>query len=365
MKANYHAVIMAGGGGTRLWPLSRKAHPKHMLALLEQQSLFQSTVARLNGMFPPERIWVVTVEEQAHDLQRQAPAIPKENYLPEPAPRGTAAVVGLAAVALRRRNPDAVMAVLPSDHFIRHVDLFHRLLKAAYLVAEEGYLVTLGITPTYPATGYGYIQRGESIGVFADLRAYRVARFKEKPDQENARKMLAAGGHSWNSGMFVWRADVILAEIRRQMPKLAEALDEVDAAWETPHRADVLRRVWPALETQTVDYGVMEGTDKAAVIPAKGLGWSDVGSWEALFDVLPTDDDGNILRGYKHITIDARDSLVYADDNGKGKLIAVLGVDNIVVVDTDDALLVCSREQTQRVREIVKELKSRGWEEYL
>ncbi len=365
MHPHYHAVIMAGGSGTRLWPLSRRQHPKHLLALLESSTLFQSTVARLQGAFPIERVWVVTVRAQAQALQTQAPAIPLQNYLPEPAPRGTASVVGLAAVALRHRDPDAVMAVLPSDHYIRHVALFHRLLEAAYLLAQEGFLVTLGITPTYPATGYGYIQRGEALGIYNDLKAYRVRRFKEKPDQATARQMLAEGGHSWNSGMFVWRADAILAEIRRQMPDLAAALEEIAAAWGTPQQEAVLMRVWPGLRTETVDYGVMEGARQVAVIPAQGLGWSDVGSWESLFDVLPTDEDGNILRGGEHLSIDARDNLVFVQNDQRKKLVAVLGVENVVVVDTEDALLVCSRDQSQRVKEIVQRLKEEGKEKYL
>ena len=364
MHAHYHAVIMAGGSGTRLWPLSRRQSPKHLLALLESDTLFQSTVARLQGAFPPERTWVVTVREQAEALQQQVPALPTANYLPEPAPRGTASVVGLAAIALRHRDPEAVMAVLPSDHFIRHVRLFHRLLEAAYLLAEEGFLVTLGITPTYPATGYGYIQRGEALGIYNDLKAYRVRRFKEKPDQATAHKMLAEGGHSWNSGMFVWRADAILAEIRRQMPDLAAALDEIAAAWGTPQQEAVLTRVWPTLRTETVDYGIMEGARDVAVIPAQGLGWNDVGSWESLFDVLSTDADGNILRGGEHMSIDARDNLVFVQ-NGQRKLVAVLGVENVVVVDTEDALLVCSRDQSQRVKEIVQQLKASGKDDYL
>ncbi len=365
MFPNFHAVIMAGGSGTRLWPLSRRRRPKHLLALLESATLFQGTVARLQGMFPAERVWVVTVRDQADALQAQAPAIPAENYLPEPAPRGTASVVGLAAVALQKRDPQAVMAVLPSDHYIRNVARFHRLLEAAYLLAQEGFLVTLGITPTYPATGYGYIQRGEPLGVYAGLEAYRVLRFKEKPDQATAEAMLAQGGHSWNSGMFVWRVDAILAEIRRQMPDLAAALDEIAAVWGTPQQEAVLSRVWPTLRTETVDYGVMEGAQQVAVIPAEGLGWSDVGSWESLFDLLEADAEGNILRGGVHVDVDAHNNLVFVQDGHQEKLVAVLGVENMVIVETEDALLVCPREQSQRVKEIVKVLQAKGLENYL
>ena len=212
MLANYYAVIMAGGGGTRLWPLSRKARPKQMLRLLEERSLFQTSVQRLDGVFPPDRIYVVTVEEQAAELQQQCPQIPAENYLLEPMPRGTASVIGLAAVALKRRDPQAVMAVLTSDHYIGNEPGFRELLAAAYDVAQEDYLVTLGISPTFPATGYGYIQRGALLGSYRDYEVYRALRFKEKPAEKQAQRMLASGDHSWNSGMFVWKVDRILEE---------------------------------------------------------------------------------------------------------------------------------------------------------
>ncbi len=368
MKPHYYAVIMAGGGGTRLWPLSRRSRPKQMLAILGQDTLFQATVARLQGVFPPERIFVVTVEEQAQALQQQAPVIPKENYLLEPAPRGTASVVGLAAVALKQRDPEAVMAVLPSDHFVRHVTRFHQLLRAAYAVAQDGFLVTLGITPTYPATGYGYIQRGEPLGVYEGLEAYRVRRFKEKPPREQAEAMLAQGGHSWNSGMFVWRVDAILEEIQRQMPALHQGLTAIEQAWSTSQRTEVIRQVWPGLKTQTVDYGVMEGARQVAVIPAEGLGWSDVGSWESLFEILAPDESGNLTVGGKHLGLDTEGVLVYAYDlvgSDVERLIVTIGVRDLIVVDTGDVMLICSRDQAQRVREVVQQLKANGEEQYL
>ena len=223
-----YAVIMAGGGGTRLWPLSRKTKPKQMLPLVEEhKTLFQTTVERLMGLLPAERILVVTVAEQAEGLREQAPEIPAENFVMEPAPRGTASVVGLAAVTLRRRDPQAIMAVLPADHFIRNRDLFHLLIRVAVDVAEKDYLVTLGITPTYPATGYGYIQRGELIPERVIYPVYHVKKFKEKPDESHARTMLSTGDHSWNSGMFVWKTEAILAEIGRQMPGLKSALEQI------------------------------------------------------------------------------------------------------------------------------------------
>lgn len=368
MNAHYYAVIMAGGGGTRLWPLSRRARPKQMLAILGGDTLFQATVARLQGIFPAERVFVVTVREQAAQLQQQVPHIPSTNYLLEPAPRGTASVVGLAAVALQRQDPEAVMAVLPSDHFVRDVGRFHQLLRAAYQVAQQGYLVTLGIDPTYPATGYGYIQRGEPLGTFEGLDAYRVLRFKEKPPREQAEAMLRQGGHSWNSGMFVWRVDAILHEIQRQMPRLYQGIQTIAQAWDTPQRDQVIQEVWPRLETQTVDYGIMEGAQKVAVIPAGGLGWSDVGSWESLFEILPSDAHGNLRFGGKHINLDTHGVLVYANDltdSDVQRLIVTIGVQDLIVVDTGDVMLICARDQAQRVREVVKKLQEDGEDRYL
>ncbi len=368
MNAHYYALIMAGGGGTRLWPLSRQARPKQMLAILGGDTLFQATVARLQGLFPAERVFVVTVRDQAPQLQQQAPHIPTANYLLEPAPRGTASVVGLAAVALQHQDPNAVMAVLPSDHFVRNVSRFHQLLRAAYQVAQQGYLVTLGIDPTYPATGYGYIQRGEPLGTFEGLEAYRVLRFTEKPPREQAEAMLRQGGHSWNSGMFVWRVDVILEEIQRQMPHLYQGIQAIAQAWDTPQREQVIQEIWPKLETQTVDYGIMEGAQKVAVIPAGGLGWSDVGSWVSLFEILPSDANGNLQFGGKHINLDTHNVLVYANDltdSDVQRLIVTIGVQDLIVVDTGDVMLICARDQAQRVREVVQKLQENGEDRYL
>ena len=359
-----YAVIMAGGGGTRLWPLSRKTKPKQMLPLVEENhTLFQTTVQRLQGLLPPERILVVTVAEQADGLREQTPEIPAENFVMEPAPRGTASVVGLAAVTLRQRDPHAVMAVLPADHFIRDRDLFHLLIRVAVDAAEKDYLVTLGITPTYPATGYGYIQRGESIPERVIYPIYHVKKFKEKPDETQAREMLSTGDHSWNSGMFVWKVETILAEMGRQMPDLRSALEEIESASGSGRSEEVIQRVWPGLENVTVDYGVMEHAQKVAVVPAGGLDWSDVGTWDALFDVLLPDGDGNISFAGNHIAEDTHNSLVYG--NRDERLVVTIGVDDLIIVDAGDVLLVCHKDQAQKVRLIVDGLKNTDNEKYL
>jgi len=358
-----YAVIMAGGGGTRLWPVSRKERPKQLLPLLDDKTLFQSTVKRLENFFPPERILVVTVTEQANEMQEQAPEIPRENYLIEPAPRGTASVVGLAAAVLRHRDPDAMMSVLPSDHFIRNRDLFHYLMREAFQVAEKGYLVTLGITPTNPSTGYGYIQQGEALDGEFKYPVYMVKRFIEKPNEETAQKLLRMGDHSWNSGMFIWRADDILAEIKMQMPQLGDVVSKISEVWDTPHRDEILNSLWYDLRNETIDFGIMEHAEKVAVLPAGGLGWSDVGSWDSLTEVLLPDMNGNITQNAQHLAIDSHNSLIYSNDNQR--LVVTIGIDDMVLVDTGDVLLVCKSDQAQKVRDVVEHLKKHHQEKYL
>jgi len=358
MHDNYYAVIMAGGGGTRLWPLSRKSRPKQMLKLVDDQTLFQAAVARLDGLFAPENIIVVTIDEQAAELQAQAPEIPVENYLLEPMPRGTASVVGFAAVAIQNRDPQASMAVVTADHIIRNEEKFRQLLLSAYEAAQDGYLVTLGISPTYAATGYGYIQQGDMVGEYQNLSVYQARRFREKPSEARAQEMLLSGDHAWNSGMFVWRVDRIMAEFSRQMPDLNAKLSEISNAWDQPRIQAVIGAIWPQIKPQTIDFGIMENAENVAVIPAQGLGWSDVGSWDALFDVLPSDEDGNIVMGGMHVPVDTQDTLIYM--NQDHRLIVTIGVEDLVVVDTGDVVLVCHKDQAQKVRQVVNQLKQKS-----
>ncbi|HSK87104.1 MAG TPA: sugar phosphate nucleotidyltransferase [Anaerolineales bacterium] len=359
-----YAVIMAGGGGTRLWPISRKHTPKQLLPLLGKDTLFQSTVARLDKLFPPERILIVTVAEQAREMQKQVPSIPIENYLIEPAPRGTASVVALAAAVLRKRDPEAIMAIQTSDHYIRNRDLFHYLIRAAFDVAQQHYLVTLGITPTYPATGYGYIQQGEPLDGEYRYPVYEVKRFKEKPNEQTAQQLLRSGDHSWNSGMFVWSADTILAEIERQMPELFKVVNEIAAAWGTAEQNHVVESHWYDLKSQTIDYGVMEKAEKVAVLPASGLGWSDVGSWDSLFDVLLPDMNGNVAtNGSQHLALDTNNTLIYTKDDER--LVVTIGLDDMVIVDAGDVLMICKVDQSQKVRDVVEHLKKHRQEKYL
>lgn len=362
MFEHYYAVIMAGGEGSRLWPLSRQARPKQMVQLGSERTLFQMAIDRLSAVFPPERIFIVTVAKQAEDLQSQCPEIPARNFMIEPMPRGTASVVGMAATMLNRVDPQGVMAVLAADHLIQNVTYFHLLLSEAHTLAQDGYLVTLGIRPAYPSTGYGYIQRGAHLNSYPFL-AYKVQKFREKPDEETARRFVAAGDHDWNSGMFVWRVDRILEEVRQFMPELAEKLQQIDQDWGTPALSETLRKVWPGIKPETVDYGIMEKADRVVVIPAGDLGWNDVGSWESLFEVFPPGKDGNILMDAEHLGLDTTNSLVVSDHSNR--LIATLGVNDLIIVDTQDAVLVCSRQYAQKVKEIVNLLKQRNDKRYL
>ncbi len=348
---HYHAVIMAGGGGTRLWPLSRQERPKQSLQLLGERTMFQIAVERLAPLFTPDRIWVVTSSRYAEDLRRQCPALPAENFVLEPAARGTAPAIGLAAAALRQRDPLAVMACLTADHFIGQEARFRDLLAAAAQVAQQDYLVTLGIAPTFPSTGFGYIQRGERLDRVGGFEVFRARRFKEKPAQPEAEAMLADGQHSWNSGMFVWRVERFLAEVEQQLPALHQVLARGAAS---PER---LAEAWASAPDVTLDYGIMEGAQAVAVIPAEGLGWNDIGSWEALLDVLPNDAAGNVVVGADHLGLETGRTLVHA--SGGKRLVATLGVSDLVIVDTGDVLFICPRDKAQDVKAIVNALKQR------
>lgn len=363
MLDNAYAVIMAGGGGTRLWPLSRHAQPKQMLKLGSDYSLFQIAIQRLKGLFTPDHILVVTVADQAHLLQQQVPEIPIENYLLEPLPRGTASVVGLAAAALRKRNPNASMVILTADHFIQNVPLFQQVLLSALKVADQDYLVTLGIKPTFASTGYGYVQRGQKLAIDVGMPVYTVKRFTEKPNEETANRFIAGGEHDWNSGMFIWRAEVIWRAFERLMPELFNSLVRISDAWGTPEQSQILQELWPGIHPETIDYGIMEKAERVAVIPAADLNWNDVGSWESLFDVLPPDENGNIILKAQHVGLDTHSSLIYCED--PGRLVVTIGAKDLIVVDTGDAVLVCPRHEAQKIRELVNLLKKSGYERYL
>jgi len=354
-----YAVIMAGGSGTRLWPLSRQNHPKQALRLVGERTMFQHAVDRLTPLFPSEQTLVVTRSEHAPILAAQVPELKPSNFIIEPEGRGTAPAIGLAAIHLQKRDPDAVMAVLTADHYITDTEEFRKALSASSLLAKEGHLVTLGIPPESPSTGFGYIQQGESLGNYGGLPTFRVERFIEKPDLEKATWMVESGGFAWNSGMFVWRVDRIMGEIQKQMPGLYAKLMELSAAIDKPEYEDVIKALWHKVEKQTIDYGVMESAEDVAVIPVN-IGWTDIGSWRSLFNLLAVDQNRNSWTG-PHIDLDTEDTLVINDK----RLVATIGVKGMIIIDTGDALLVCPKEREQDVREIVKELKEKGKDNWL
>ena len=339
MYENFYAVIMAGGSGTRLWPLSRKGQPKQSLAIDGDLTLFQQAVQRLAGLFPEERILIVTVADQVAQLREQVPSIPEENYIIEPLPRGTASVVGLAALAIQSRDLQGSMAILTADHLMRNAEHLRQLLRAAYEVAQKDYLVTLGITPTFPATGYGYIQKGDALGSFEGVEAFQVKAFKEKPQLALAEELVADGHHVWNSGMFIWQVPTVMAEFERQMPDLFDKMKKIEGSWQNEQPKGMIEAVWPTIQPQTIDYGIMEHAKKVAVIPSINLGWNDVGSWESIFDALDPDESGNIVLRGQPLTFDTSGTLICGEN--QDRLIVTVGVKDLIIVDTGNAILVC------------------------
>jgi mannose-1-phosphate guanylyltransferase len=360
VSSNFYALIMAGGSGTRLWPLSRQSQPKQAIELIDSRTMFQHAVDRLDSLLPPERVMVVTAREYVEVLASQVPDIPRENFIVEPMARGTAGAIGLATVHLRHRDPEAVMAVLTADHYIRDVNQFCCALSAAVQVARDGPLVTLGIEPSFPATGFGYIRRHERMSQVQDFDVCAVDSFVEKPDAARAAEFLESGLYSWNSGMFIWRISSVMDEFARQMPDFYVQLEVIESALDTPRQDEVLGEVWPQVRKETIDYGVMEGAKDVVVIPVD-IGWTDIGDWAAICQLHQPDEQGNVVVGANHIGVGTRSSFI----QGGKKLIATIGLEDIIVIDTEDAMLICTRDQAQDVKLIVEQLQEEGKVEYL
>lgn len=362
MIEHFYAVIMAGGVGSRLWPRSRNETPKQFLDLLGSHTLLQETVDRILPLIPLERLLVVTGADHADAVRSQVPDLPSENLILEPGPRNTAPCIGLAAVVLQQRDPAAIMAVFPADHAIARAEAFRQAISAAGRLADEGYLVTLGIAPNQPHVGYGYIQRGEPLSNEGALPAYRVRRFAEKPDPATAQAFVESGEYYWNAGIFIWQAARILAEIKGLLPDLDAELSRVGAAWGSGRQNDVLSEAWNRVPRISIDYGVMEKAAQVAVLPVD-IGWDDVGNWTALAELAEGDGQGNAVHGSgRHLLLDSSDSYVYTST---GRLVAAVGLEGWIVVDTPDALLICPKDRAQAVRQIVERLKAEGLDRYL
>jgi mannose-1-phosphate guanylyltransferase len=354
------AVIMAGGSGTRLWPLSRRRSPKQLLALTGETSLLQQTVARLEPLLKPHDIYVITSQAHVRATQEQLPHLPPDNVLGEPLARSTAVAAGLASV-LARRESDEVALVLPSDHFIAHDDRFVEALRQAAGGAERGYLVTLGVVPTHPATGYGYIKVGEPL--HAASKVALVERFVEKPEAEAAARFLEEGGYLWNAGIFVWRAYAFRQAVERYQPALAAALERIEGLHRTPGWMSTVREILEPVPAISIDTGIAEpaaSEGRMGVVPLDA-GWSDIGSWSALLEALSTSTGANLVASGQHLDRGSQRVLVHGGD----RLVVTVGLSDVIIVDTPDALLVCARDRAEEIKPVLDEIAAKAGERYL
>jgi mannose-1-phosphate guanylyltransferase len=353
-----YSTILAGGSGTRLWPLSRASEPKFLHPLTgTDRTLLQATVDRIGGLSEPGQVYVVTGTAHAAAIARQLPQVPAANILVEPSPRDSCAAISLASAIIALRDPEAVMAAFSADHLIGDEPRFAAVIMQAVAAAQQGYLTTVGIRPAHPDVRFGYLRTGEQLTGEARL----VAEFKEKPSLEVATGYVESGQYLWNAGIFVFRVQAYLAELERQRPALSAGIAAIAAAWDTPRRDGVLAREWPDLEKISVDYGVLESAaadGRVATVPAD-MPWSDVGDFHSLGAALPTDDAGNLLisdRG-KVIARDVKDAVIVSTTD---RVVALIGLQDVIVVDTPDAVLVCARDRAQEVKQIVDELRDSG-----
>jgi mannose-1-phosphate guanylyltransferase len=357
-----HALIMAGGGGTRFWPRSRQRRPKQFLALGGDRTLLQQAGDRIEAQVPPERTWVITGAAYTDETHRQLPALPAAHVVGEPCGRDTAACIGLGAALIARADPAATMLVMPADHVIEPVQEFRRAAHVAEQMAEEhpDALVTFGIPPTFPSTGYGYIHRGAETAHRQGVAVYRVRGFREKPDRDLAERYVASGEYFWNSGIFVWKAATILRALRQRQPELFAAVQRIAEAWPTADRDAVLRREYEGLPRISIDYAVMETAPEVLVVQAP-YRWDDVGSWLALERMHPQDADGNTVLA-THAGINTKGCVLAAD---AGHLLATVGVSNLLIIQDGNATLVADRREEATIKKLVELLKEKGLEKYL
>ena len=354
---NTYGVIMAGGGGTRFWPLSRQNEPKQLLNLSGKELMINETIDRISSVIPKKDIFIVTNASQVEKMKTATSDRIRENHiLSEPSARNTAACIGYAAFEIVKKYGDGIMCIFPADHFIKNELEFSRILTEAIKVAEnEDKLVTIGITPTFPCTGYGYIKFDKT----GDAIAKTVVEFKEKPDLETAKAYVESGEYSWNSGMFIWKASTILEKFQELLPDVYNCLLEIAEAMNTEEEKATIEKVYPIIPSISIDYGIMEKSDDVMVISAE-FGWNDVGSWDNLGVLYEADENGNVIHG-NQINIDTKDCISYS----KKRLITTVGVSNLIIVETDDSILVCDKQRAQDVKSIVDTLKEKQMNEYL
>lgn len=358
MSRPFYAIVPAGGSGTRLWPLSRQSNPKFLHPLPGPRSMIQETVDRLLPACDTSSIFVMTGASHAALVARQLPELHEEQIIIEPFARGSGPAIGLGVALAARQHPEAIVGSFAADHYVEKPDVFIKTLNAAIELAEQDYLVTIGIEPRHPETGYGYIRSSELLGTFADIPGYRVAEFKEKPVLEVAERYVASGEYLWNASMFVWKANVFMEELRRLLPDLAGAIDEIVAAWDTPAREETLARVWTGIEDVTIDHGILERSSRVAMVPGS-FGWSDLGDWHGVGTIIQERNTlypENVVVNADVITVDATNAVVF----GSGRQVAIVGIDDVIVVDTHDAVLVCRRSHAQQTKEVVDQLKAAG-----
>jgi mannose-1-phosphate guanylyltransferase len=359
---NTYALIMAGGAGTRLWPLSRKNRPKPLLSLVEaERSMFQMSVERLYPLFSPDHIFVVANAELTAELRQQAPDVPEENYIIEPIGRNTAPAIGLGAIHIRQRDPNAIMVVLTADHHINDTILFRRTMAAASkAAAEDNSIVTLGINPTFPATGFGYIERGLCVKTVDEIDVYDLVRFVEKPSQHDAVQYLNSGHYSWNSGMFIWQVSRVMNEFKQHTPEMYEKLEQIATSLGSDEYKAQLAEIWKTMPKVSVDYALMEHISENVCVVPVDMGWNDIGNFEALYDILSLEEGSNVSVGPSPLLIDTNGTIIYSK-----RFVATLGVEDLIIVDTDDVLMIAKRDRAQEIRQLVEHLEESEKHTYL